>query len=91
MTDSSPCAPEAAAAKGDGLKVVGHVGLHAFRGKNVGGMVRALTRRSAGGGIGLRAANKTPLASLSRLVVLLVLPAAKCLARAASLSFVSRS
>ena len=32
--------------------VVGHVGLHAVRGKNVGGMVRALTRRSAGGGIG---------------------------------------
>lgn len=39
----------------------------------------------------LKAAHKTPLASLSRLVVLLVLPAAKRLARAASLNFVSRS
>ena len=36
----------------------------------------------------IRAANTTPLASLSRLVVLLVLPAAKRLARAALLSFV---
>ena len=39
----------------------------------------------------LREAHKTPLASLSRLVVLLVLPAAERLARAASLSFVSLS
>ena len=38
-----------------------------------------------------RAADKTPLASLSRLVVLFVLPAAERPARAASLSFVSRS
>ena len=45
-------APEAAAAKGDGLWVVGHVGLHAVRGKNVRGMVRPLTCRRAGGGIG---------------------------------------
>ena len=33
--------------------VVGHVGLHAFQGKNVRGMVRPLTCRRAGGGIGL--------------------------------------
>ena len=38
-----------------------------------------------------RAANKTLLASLPRLVVLLVLPATQRLARTASLSFVSRS
>ena len=39
----------------------------------------------------LKAAHKTPLASLSRLVVLVVLPAAERLARAASLNFVNRS
>ena len=35
----------------------------------------------------LRAANKTLLASLPRLVVLRVLPATRCLARTATLSF----
>ena len=39
----------------------------------------------------LRAANKTLLASLPRLVVLRVLPATQRLARTATLSFVSRS
>ena len=39
----------------------------------------------------IRAANKTPLASLFRLVVLFVLPAAKRPARAAALRFVGRS
>ena len=42
-------------------------------------------------GCRLRAANKTLLASLPRLVVLPVLPATQCLARTATLSFVSRS